>query len=157
MNHLGLIAEWKDGCAMTTKSKTMPECLVPCPLRTSYRGTLPSLMCSLHWKVCEYKSSVGENKVKWKAGCAIMTMTMPACLARCPQRTSYRGTRPSLMCSLHWMVCEYEDSVGWNKVEWKAGSPLAAPWRRLPLFKSRLRGGDTILASQYPHYMQGQA
>ena len=64
MNHLGLIAEWKDGCAMTTKSKTMPECLVPCPLRTSYRGTLPSLMCSLHWKVREYKSSVGENKVK---------------------------------------------------------------------------------------------
>ena len=78
-------------------------------------------MYCLCWMVREYEDSVDENKVKWKAGCAMKTkpttVTMPACLAPCPLRTSYRGALPSLICNLYCRVCEYEDSVGKNIVK----------------------------------------
>ena len=106
---------------MTAMPMAMPACLAPCPLRTSYRGTLPLLEYCLHWTVREDKDGEGENKVKRKVGCAMttmsMTVTLPACLAPCPLRTSYRGALPSLICNLYCRVCEYEDSVGKNIVK----------------------------------------
>ena len=113
---------------MTAMPMAMPACLAPCPLRTSYRGTLPLLEYCLHWTVREDKDGEGENKVKRKVGCAMttmsMTVTLPACLAPCPLWTIYRGALPLLICNLYCRVCEYEDSVGKNIVKWKAGCAM---------------------------------